>query len=93
MFKPGDWIFGLDEYKGEKFLTHAVVIAVTERYYICAEQVNKEDELKSVKGIIESIYEQYEKDGGLENSNIIMLKKENTFATEQEAREVLEVME
>ena len=92
MFNQGDWVYGIDEYKDERFLTYAFVVASIGRFYICTEQINKEDESKNVKDIIESIYERYRYNGDFRDSEIVMLKKENTFATEQEAREVLKVM-
>ena len=92
MFKIGDWVWGIDEYLGEQYINYAVVIAIADNFYICVEQASKEDELKDEENIAESIYEQY-KGYGFFDSSVLMLKKENTFATEQEAREALEVME
>lgn len=91
MFNPGDWVWGIDEYLGEQYLDYAVVIAVSDNFYICVDQASKEDELKDEENIAESIYEQYKSYGSFD-SNVLMLRKENTFATGKEAREALGVM-
>lgn len=90
MFKVGNWVWGLDGYGTKKFLTYAMIVGDTTDYYICIENFNAEDRGRNAKDFMKLLYDAYTEQGELEG--FIILEKENTFATEQEAREALEVM-
>lgn len=87
MFKSGDCVYVIDEYYTNNLVTYGMIIGDIGKYYILYEQADK-DIVKNA--VIEKIYRKYIRDGEV---NVVMAKKENTFATEQEAREALEVME
>jgi len=91
MFKSGDWVWGIAEvptispqiyFKG---ILSCVFLAEVGDYNICVQKDALADDMEEM---LKSIYESNTK-GEFE---MFLLKKENTFATEQEAREVLEVM-
>jgi len=86
MFKTGDWVYGIDKYHDDNFLTYGMVIGDMGDYYILYEQIDKNIAKDTT---IERIYSEYVKNG---ETNAVILEKECAFATEQEAREVLEVM-
>ena len=88
MFKSGDWVWGIDEYDGLKTVTNLLVVGDAGDHYLCFDSMTV-DELSFGENM-NMIYDWY-KSGDLVVVN--MIKKENTFATEQEAREVLEVVE
>lgn len=86
MFKSGDCVYVIDEYYTNNLVTYGMIIGDIGEYYILYEQADK-DIVKNA--VIEKIYREYIRDGEI---NVVMAKKTNTFATEQEAREALEVM-
>lgn len=86
MFKSGDLVYGIDRYRSDSYLTYGMIIGDVGDYYILYEQIDK-DIAKNTT--IERIYEEHVKNG---ETNVVILGKENTFATEQEAREVLDVI-
>jgi len=84
MFKSGDLVYVIDEYYTNNLLTYGMIIGDIGKYYILYEQADR-DIVKNA--VIKKIYREYIRDGEV---NVVMVKKANTFATEQEAREVLE---
>ena len=88
MFKIGDWIWGIDERFGKNLVANLLVVGDAGDYHLCFDSMTV-DEL-SFEENMNMIYDWYKR-GDLVVVN--MIKKENTFATEQEAREALEAME
>lgn len=86
MFNVGDWVWGIDERFGKNLVANLLVVGDAGDYYLCFDSMTVE---LSFEENMNMIYDWY-KSGDLAAVN--MIKKENTFATEQEAREVLEVM-
>lgn len=88
MFNVGDWVWGINEYDGSKTVANLLVVGDVGQYYLCFDSMTC-DELNFEENM-EEIYGWYSKLGcGL---SVTPIKEENTFATEEEAREVLEVI-
>lgn len=85
MFKPGDWVWGIDEQSERKIVANLLVVGDVGKYYLCFDSITV-DELNFEENM-DLVYKWY-KDDSLIAVNVI--KKEYTFATEQEAKEVLE---
>lgn len=86
MFNVGDWVWGIDEWGESKRIVYLLLVGEADEYYFYIDYAHPKLNLKEN---VEELYHIYR--CGCELF-IGMIKKENTFATEQEAKEALEAM-